>query len=107
MCSDLVVNLTFSSALFGDNNRVAHQKIEFADEKIVFVTSETYNGALGGLAGADAKCQERADDAGLREHTGPGSRLAPLPFVIDLTETTTTLRLSVPMESGLQMTGQI
>ena len=34
-------------------------------EKIVFVTSETYNGALGGLAGADAICQGRADDAGL------------------------------------------
>ena len=32
-------------------------------EKIVFVTSEIYNGALGGLAGADAKCQERADVA--------------------------------------------
>ena len=35
------------------------------DEKIVFVTSETYKSALGGLAGADAICQERADDAGL------------------------------------------
>ena len=33
------------------------------NKKIVFVTSETYNGALGGLAGADAICQERADDA--------------------------------------------
>ena len=31
----------------------------------VFVTSTTYNGNLGGLAGADAKCQERAAAAGL------------------------------------------
>lgn len=31
----------------------------------VFVTSTTYNGNLGGLAGADAKCQARADTANL------------------------------------------
>lgn len=31
----------------------------------VFVTSSTYNSNLGGLAGADAKCQERANAAGL------------------------------------------
>lgn len=31
----------------------------------VFVTSTTYNGNLGGLAGADAKCQERAKAAGM------------------------------------------
>jgi hypothetical protein len=30
----------------------------------VFTTSQTYNGALGGLAGADAKCQASADAAG-------------------------------------------
>lgn len=33
--------------------------------KRVFVTSVFYNGNLGGLAGADAKCQERADAAQL------------------------------------------
>lgn len=33
--------------------------------KRVFVTSTTYNGNLGGLAGADAKCQERANAANL------------------------------------------
>jgi hypothetical protein len=33
--------------------------------KTVFVTSETYAGDLGGLAGADAKCQARAKAAGL------------------------------------------
>src|SRR5690606_22090089 len=31
----------------------------------VFVTSATYTGNLGGLAGADAKCQELADAANL------------------------------------------
>ena len=33
--------------------------------KFVFITSTTYNGNLGGLSGADAKCQARADTAGL------------------------------------------
>ena len=34
-------------------------------EKIVFVSSAGYNGNLGGVAGADAKCQELATAAGL------------------------------------------
>lgn len=34
-------------------------------ERIVFVTSTTYSGNLGGLAGADEKCQARATAAGL------------------------------------------
>ena len=33
--------------------------------KRVFVTSTTYKGNLGGLAGADAKCQTRANAASL------------------------------------------
>lgn len=33
--------------------------------KRVFLTSTSYNGNLGGLSGADAKCQERADAASL------------------------------------------
>jgi hypothetical protein len=33
--------------------------------KVVFVTSTLYTGNLGGLSGADAKCQERASAAGL------------------------------------------
>lgn len=33
--------------------------------KVVFVTSTVYDGNLGGLAGADAKCQARAAAAGL------------------------------------------
>lgn len=36
-----------------------------ASEKRVFVTSTVYTGALGGLAGANAKCAERASAAGL------------------------------------------
>lgn len=35
------------------------------DPKLVFVTSQTFSGALGGLAGADAKCQAAASSAGL------------------------------------------
>jgi hypothetical protein len=37
----------------------------WAPVKRVFVTSTGYPGNLGGLAGADAKCQERATAAGL------------------------------------------
>jgi hypothetical protein len=33
--------------------------------KIVFVTANTYNGNLGGVAGANAKCQKEASAAGL------------------------------------------
>ena len=36
---------------------------------IVFVTSTTYNGNVGGLAGADQKCQARAEAAGLPKNT--------------------------------------
>jgi hypothetical protein len=35
------------------------------DGKTVFVTSRTFTGNLGGLEGADAKCQAAADNAGL------------------------------------------
>jgi hypothetical protein len=35
------------------------------DEKCVFVTSQRYNGNLGGLTGADDQCQQLATDAGL------------------------------------------
>jgi hypothetical protein len=34
--------------------------------KIVFVSSQAYNGNLGGLAGADSKCQALANAAGLK-----------------------------------------
>ena len=39
---------------------------EPATPKTVFVSSQTYDGNLGGLAGADAKCQGLADAAGLK-----------------------------------------
>jgi hypothetical protein len=35
------------------------------EERRVFVTSKTYNGALGGIAGADGACQSLAGSAGL------------------------------------------
>lgn len=34
-------------------------------DRVVFVTSQGYNGNLGGLQGADAKCQNHANQAGL------------------------------------------
>lgn len=40
--------------------------------RVVFVTSQDYNGALGGIAGADAKCQALADQspvARIKGHT--------------------------------------
>ncbi|MCA9638830.1 MAG: DUF4215 domain-containing protein, partial [Myxococcales bacterium] len=42
-----------------------------SEARHVFVTDETYNGALGGLAGADQKCQASASAANL-----PGSYYA-------------------------------
>ena len=44
----------------------------------VFVTSTTYNGNLGGLSGADAKCQERATAANL-----PGTYMAWISDAVD------------------------
>lgn len=42
------------------------QAEEFTSKsKIVFVSSERYTGNLGGVAGADAKCQQLAEAAGL------------------------------------------
>ena len=49
---------------FFDFRNFAIRRDRLLDEKVVFVTSQTYTGNLGGLAGADAKCQERADVAG-------------------------------------------
>jgi len=36
-----------------------------SNEKVAFVTSSTYNGNLGGISGADAKCASAATGAGL------------------------------------------
>jgi len=40
----------------------------------LFVTSTSYNGNLGGLAGADAKCQERAEAGTMSSAKAPGSK---------------------------------
>jgi hypothetical protein len=48
------------------NGETIQGSFEFlANPVTAFVTSTTYNGNLGGLAGADAKCQARADAAAL------------------------------------------
>ena len=39
--------------------------LQIIEPKLVFVTSQDFNGKLGGLAGADKKCQRLADSAGL------------------------------------------
>ena len=41
------------------------EESEKVEPNIVFVTSTTYDGNLGGLAGADQKCQDCAEAAGL------------------------------------------
>lgn len=40
------------------------QQLEQPHQRTVFVTSAAYNGALGGVRGADEKCQDSADAAG-------------------------------------------
>jgi len=42
--------------------------------KRIFVTSTTYDGNLGGLAGADAKCAARGAAAGLSGSAGSRGR---------------------------------
>ncbi|EJK59111.1 hypothetical protein THAOC_20706, partial [Thalassiosira oceanica] len=42
-----------------------HPYYRYFSEKVAFVTSERFNGNLGGLAGADAACQTIAQNAGL------------------------------------------
>ena len=52
---------------FGAENQSITKKdiLNVLTPKRVFVTAAKYNGDLGGLAGADAKCQAAADAAGL------------------------------------------
>ena len=38
-------------------------QIDALSIRTVFISSQTYDGALGGLVGADAECQQLADDA--------------------------------------------
>jgi len=83
----LLIALAISSLLLLSNTRIqaqnnskskatpAVQLMLLSEEEppqppnIVFVTSTTYDGNLGGLVGADQKCQARADAAGLAKNT--------------------------------------
>ena len=65
---------------------------------LAFVTSTQYTGSLGGLAGADAKCQVEADAAGL-----PGTYKA---WLSDLTESPAT-RFYHSLGGYLQVNGTV
>ncbi|HLT35307.1 MAG TPA: hypothetical protein VK034_03455 [Enhygromyxa sp.] len=71
VCGDGVVNLDEECDDGGTEDGDGCSAICTLEHRLVFVTSQLYNGNFGGLAGADAKCQERADAAGL-----PGTYLA-------------------------------
>jgi hypothetical protein len=55
--------LDLRNALVADGQ--ANNYLELSKSKIVFVTSAKYTGNLGGVAGADVKCQQLAEAAGL------------------------------------------
>lgn len=57
------VDLAAAATVADLASRVAAAEADL--RRTVFVTSQTYSGALGGLAGADAECQALADAAGL------------------------------------------
>jgi cysteine-rich repeat protein len=72
-CGDGVLNLT-AGEVCDDGNDVEDDGCDSAcaaQLKIIFVTNQVYTGDLGGLAGADAKCQAAAAAAGL-----PGTYMA-------------------------------
>ena len=61
--------------LLAENTGVEIKKsaeIEVANFKRVFITSTNYNGNLGGLSGADAKCQAAANDPDKNTATNDG-----------------------------------
>jgi TolB-like protein/class 3 adenylate cyclase len=55
--------LDLKNAVVADGQ--AKKYLELSKSKIVFITSAKYTGNLGGVAGADAKCQQLAEGAGL------------------------------------------
>ena len=55
-----LLTMTFAAALL---TALAGPSYADHNEKTVFVTSATFKSNLGGLAGADGKCQAAADDA--------------------------------------------
>ena len=89
-----------------------------------FVTSQTFNGDLGGLGGADTKCRAAATAAGLGEphrfhaylstpgfsanDRFPGEQAAPLPYVLvtgkKLAESHAALLAMGPLGEGLSVT---
>ncbi len=60
----------FCSVIGGDGRiaaaDVASVQVVCAADRLVFLSSLTYTGAIGGIAGADARCQALAVGAGLR-----------------------------------------
>lgn len=59
------VSLTLTDSNGCSSSSSGQVAITTPQDKIVFVTSTQYTGNLGGLAGADAACQTRANAAGL------------------------------------------
>jgi len=49
----------------GDGGFLWQLATAVTDDKVVFTTSTRYSGALGGVAGADTKCQTHASSAGM------------------------------------------
>jgi len=72
-CGDGVLDAEFEACDLGDLNGTGTSPDDMAPcspscrfhGRPVFVTSQAYSGALGGLSGADLKCQARAAAAGL------------------------------------------
>lgn len=61
----LIVSTSSPTPIVSPSPSLSPSSSPVAVTKRVFVTSTTYNGNLGGLSGADAKCQARADIANL------------------------------------------
>jgi hypothetical protein len=61
----LVVVLSLKIAVCGDTNESETSGPKPDGSKRIFVTDDVFTGALGGLSGADAKCQAEADAASL------------------------------------------
>ena len=59
------VDLSTTTALVGLAGRVGQLEGAVTRSRKVFATSNGVNGAFGGIAAADARCQNRADAAGL------------------------------------------
>jgi hypothetical protein len=66
ICDDgLCHNGTNSGMCDGAGNCVVDEHVSYTGNCMVFLSSSEYDGALGGLAGADLLCQELADEQGI------------------------------------------